>query len=263
MNETPEINSNRKLWDNFASVHVNSPFYDVPGFLKGKSSLSALELGLLGDVRGKSILHLQCHFGLGTLSMSRLGGSVTGVDFSEVAIKTARELNDQLGLNAKFVLSEVTQLENSLDAEFDIVLASFGIIGWHSDLKKWAQIVSRFLKRGGKLCFAEFHPVRWMLSDDFSRIQYSYFNRGVIVEENAKSYAEREAGHLGTAYGWNHSLGELFEALEGEGLTVTNFREYDYSVSGGLQNAIEIDGRYYVKGLEHMLPLMYSLIATK
>jgi SAM-dependent methyltransferase len=262
-NETKEVRSNRELWDNLARVHVGSQFYDVPSFLKGKSSLGSIELDQLGDVRGKSILHLQCHFGLDTLSLARLGASVTGVDFSEVAIENARELNNRLGLDAKFVQADVNQLDKALEGEFDIVYASFGVIGWHSDLVKWARIAAHFLKKDGKFCFAEFHPVLWMFSDDHSKVAYSYFKSDPIISENEKSYANRDVARMGTSYCWNHSLGEFFHALESHGLKIKNFKEYDYSPYGFFQDATEEDGRYYIKGLEHMLPLAYALTATR
>jgi SAM-dependent methyltransferase len=261
--EAKEIRSNRELWDNLAKAHVDSPFYDVPGFLKGRSSLTPIERDLLGDVRGTSVLHLQCHFGLDTLSLARLGASVTGVDFSEVAIRHARGLNDRLGLGARFVRSDVNRLDECLEGEFDIVFASFGVIGWHSDLGKWARVVSRFLKTGGRFCFAEYHPVLWMLSDDHSRMAYSYFRSETIVGVNEKSYADPDAVNLGTSYCWNHGLGEVFQALEGHGLTVRNFKEYDYSPHRFFSDVTEKDGRYYIKGLEHVLPLAYSLTAIK
>lgn len=262
-NEAMAVRSNRELWNNLARVHIHSRFYDVPSFLKGKSSLNPIDLQVLGDVRGKSVLHLQCHFGMDTLSVARMGAVATGVDFSDVAIKKARELNDTLGLDAKFIISDVNQLDNSLDETFDIVYASFGVIGWHSDLGKWARIVSRFMKRNGRLCFAEFHPVLWMLSDDHSKVGYSYFKSDPIVEENAKSYADPKSKNLGTSYCWNHGLGELFGALENHGLTIKNFKEYDYSPYSTFQDEVEKGGKYYIKGFEHMLPLAYSLNAIK
>jgi ubiquinone/menaquinone biosynthesis C-methylase UbiE len=262
-NEAKEVRSNRELWDNLARAHVDSSFYDVPSFLKGRCSLTDIELNLLGDVHGKSLLHLQCHFGLDTLSLARLGASVTGVDFSQVALEKARELNKQLGLEARFVQCDVNQLDQFLEGEFDIVFASFGVIGWHSDLSKWTRIVARFLKKGGRFCFAEFHPVLWMLSDDHSRIAYSYFQSDVIVGENETSYANPDVRNLGTSYCWNHSLGEVFAALESHGLTIRNFKEYDYSPMSFFPDVTEKDGRYYIQGLEHMLPLVYSLTATK
>ena len=262
-NETKEARSNRELWDNLAKAHVNSSFYDLPGFLEGRSGLSEIELGTLGKVRGKSILHLQCHFGLGTLSLARLGASVTGVDFSEVAIENARKLNDRLRLDARFIQCDVNRLDECLEAKFDMVFASFGVIGWHSDLAKWARTVSHFLKADGKFCFAEFHPVLWMLSDDHSKILHSYFRSDAIIEENVKSYADPDSGGLGTSYCWNHSLGEVFQALESHGLSIKDFKEYDFSPFRFFQDATGKDGRYYVKGQEHMLPLAYSLTAFK
>jgi hypothetical protein len=128
---------------------------------------------------------------------------------------------------------------------------------------KWAWIVSRFLKKEGRFCFAEFHPALWMLSDDHSKIAYSYFKSGPIIGENEKSYADPNATGLGTSYCWNHSLAEFFQALESHGLTIKNFKEYDYSPYRCFQDATEKDGRYYIKGLEHMLPLAYSLTAMK
>ena len=258
-----EAKSNRELWDNLAKVHVGSTFYDVPGFLEGRTALSAIELEMLGEVRGKSVLHLQCHFGLGTLSLARLGAVATGVDFSGVAIENARRLNKQLGMDALFVECDVNRLEEHLKTEFDLVLASFGVIGWHADLAPWARTVSQFLRPGGRLCFAEFHPVLWMLSDDHTRLLHSYFRTEAIVEENAGSYADPAAGALGTAYCWNHSLGEVFAALESHGLLVRDFKEYDFSPFPCFQDATGTEGRHYIKGHEHKLPLAYSLTACK
>ncbi|WP_202796874.1 class I SAM-dependent methyltransferase [Pedosphaera parvula] len=257
------MRSNRELWNNLARVHFHSKFYDVPGFLKGKSSLNPIDLQVLGDVRGKSVLHLQCHFGKDTLSLARMGAVVTGVDFSEVAIEKARELKEASRLDARFIHCDVNHLDESLDKKFDIVYASFGVIGWHSDLGNWARIVSRFMKKKGKFCFAEFHPVLWMLSDDHSKIEYSYFKSDPIVGENEKSYADPESKNLGTSHCWNHSLGELFGALESHGLIIKDFKEYDFSPYATFPDAIEKNGRYYIKGLEHKLPLTYSLTAIK
>src|SRR5579884_3728471 len=164
--------SNQELWNNLAKIHINSKFYDVESFIKGRCSLNPIELGLLGDVKGKSVLHLQCHFGMDTLSLARMGAQVTGVDFSEVAIKKANELNDLLNLNARFVLCDVNVLNEKLADKFDILFASYGVLGWHSDLEKWAGIASHFLKQNGVFHLVEFHPVLWMLSDDYSAIEH-------------------------------------------------------------------------------------------
>jgi len=255
--------ANRDLWDKLARLHVKSKFYDVAGFLNGKSSLHRMVLDLVGHVEGKSILHLQCHFGLDTLSLARMGAVVTGVDFSEAGIEEARKLRDFLGLNAKFVVCDVDVLDEHLPCKFDMVFASFGVLEWHSDLERWALIVSHFLKEGGTFCLAEFHPALWMLNDEQSRIEHSYFKRDPIFMPNEKSYADPEAGGMGTSYCWNHSLGEVFGALEAAGLEVFGFREYDYSPYNIFAHGVETEGNFYIRGLEGTIPLAYSLFARR
>src|SRR6478735_848735 len=95
--------SNRKLWDAWTRLHETSEFYDVEGFKAGAKRLHSIELEEVGDVSGKTLLHLQCHFGLDTLSWARLGATVTGADFSDAAIRAARALAEQVGLPARFV----------------------------------------------------------------------------------------------------------------------------------------------------------------
>jgi SAM-dependent methyltransferase len=254
---------NRDLWNRLAEVHVNSSFYDVAGFLQGRDSLTPIEQEILGDVAGKLVLHLQCHFGMDTLSLARRGAQVTGVDFSEVALEKARQLNDRMGLDARFVLCDVNELPKHLEGQFDIVFASFGVLGWHPDLNRWASVVAHFLKPGGRFCLAEFHPVLWMLNDDHSGIGYSYFKKAPIVMTNEKSYADPQAGIMGASHCWNYSLGELFGALESNGLSINGFKEYDYSPWNLFANGVGADGKYYIKHLKEMIPLSFSLVATK
>ena len=254
---------NKELWNNFAKVHVGSSFYDVPSFLKGRSSLTEIEVDLLGELQGKSVLHLQCHFGLESLSMARLGASVVGVDFSEIAISEACKLNDDLGLDAKFVCCDVDDLPQNLEGQFDIVFASFGVIGWHKSLDRWSEVAAHFLKETGRLCLAEFHPVMGMLSEDSFRFEDSYFHSEAFVDTEGKSYADPDGPGLGTSHSWNHSLSELFEALESGGLSISGFKEYDYSPYSCFNNSTEENGKFHVKGFKGILPLTFSLIASK
>src|SRR6187551_1118010 len=159
------LDINKASWNQRTAVHVASDFYGVDAFVKGKSSLQQIELGLLGDVAGKSILHLQCHFGQDTLSLARLGAKVTGVDLSDVAITEARKLARELGLSTDFICCNVYDLPQQLEQQFDVVFTSYGAIGWLPDLDRWAQIVRRFLKPGGRLVLVEFHPFVWMFDD--------------------------------------------------------------------------------------------------
>ena len=152
------IEVNRNAWNNKVEIHLKSDFYDLNGFLGGKSSLNDVELQLLGAIKGKSILHLQCHFGQDTISLSRLGAEVTGVDFSDSAIEAARKLAVATQSNAQFICCDLYDLPEHLDKKFDIVFTSYGTIGWLPDLNKWSEIVSYFLKPMGHFVFVEFHP---------------------------------------------------------------------------------------------------------
>jgi 2-polyprenyl-3-methyl-5-hydroxy-6-metoxy-1,4-benzoquinol methylase len=138
------IKANKELWNKRTGFHVLSEFYNVEAFIKGESSLNAIELDLLGNVKGKKILHLQCHFGQDSLSLARMGAKVTGVDLSDKAIEKAKELSVQLDLDARFICSDLYELPTILDEQFDLVFTSYGTIGWLPDLDKWGAVVSRF-----------------------------------------------------------------------------------------------------------------------
>lgn len=258
------IEVNKELWNKKTPIHVKSEFYDVKSFKKGKTSLNPAELDSIGDVNGKSLLHLQCHFGMDSLSWSRLGAKVTGVDLSDKAIEQARTLNDELGLNAEFICSDIYDLKNNLTGKYDIVFTSYGTIGWLPDLEKWADIVSHFLKPGGVFFIAEFHPVIWMFDDNFTHFQYSYFNDGPIIEEVNGSYADRNADLKHLSYGWNHPLSDVFSSLMKQNLHVTEFKEYSYSYYKCFNNTVRNElGYWEIKGLEGKMPLMYSIKAVK
>ena len=160
--------------------------------MKGKSSLKFIEVEELGDVKGKSMLHLQCHFGQDSLSWARMGAKVTGVDFSDQAISTANLLRDELKLDAKFICSNVYDLQSKLDQKFDIVFTSYGTIGWLPDLSKWGKLISHYLKPGGTFHIVEFHTFVWMFDDDFTEFKYSYFNQGEIEEVVEKEVSDSD-----------------------------------------------------------------------
>ena len=218
------ININKQTWNNKVDVHVNSDFYDLQGFMNGKSTLNSIELDLLGDVSGKKVLHLQCHFGQDTITFSRMEAFVTGVDFSEKAIEKAREINKQLNLNTTFICCDIYDLPNHLNEKFDIVFTSYGTIGWLPDVNKWAKVISHFLKPDGKFIFAEFHPVVWMFDNDFKEIFYNYFNIAPILEEESGTYADKKAALETTSITWNHPISEVLNALISNGLTIKNPR---------------------------------------
>jgi SAM-dependent methyltransferase len=258
------IETNKKTWNNKTDVHIASDFYNNADFLKGKSSLMDIEMKLLRNVSGKKILHLQCHFGQDTLSLTRLGAKVTGVDLSDNAISKAREFNQQLHLDAEFICCDIYDLADHLNEKFDIVFTSYGTIGWLPDLDKWAKVVSYFLKPRGQFIFAEFHPVVWMYDNDFKEVFYSYFNIEPIIEYEEGTYANREADIKTSCVCWNHPTGEVLNSLIRSGLEINSFDEYDYSPYNCFNKTEEFEkGKFRIKHLQNKIPMVFSLAATK
>lgn len=267
MRELNYIEVNKKSWNKATEAHINSELYNNNDFKNTQNSLNEIELDLIrekiGDLSGKSILHLQCHFGQDTISLGKLGGEVTGVDFSDKSIKAAQELASELGSSANFINCNVYDLPEHLDEKFDIVFTSYGTIGWLEDLGKWAEIVSTFLKDGGKFIFVEFHPVVWMFDNDFKEITYRYSGGEPIVETNVGSYAdssEIEYKHIS----FNHGLEQVINNLIGQGLTIESFKEYDYSPYNCFKNTVEVgEGKYRIEHLGDKIPMVYSIVAGK
>lgn len=258
------IEINRKSWNDKVDAHVTSDFYNMEGFLKGKSSLNAIELELLGDVKGKSILHLQCHFGQDSLSLARMGAKITGIDLSDKAIDKANELAEQLKLDAHFICCDIYDLPSILNQTFDIVFTSYGTIGWLPDLDKWANLISNFLKPKGKFVFAEFHPVVWMFDDNFDKVGYNYFKEGAIIETENGTYADRNAAIIQTTVSWNHSMSEVVNSLISNGLEINVLEEYDYSPYNCFKHTIEFEpSKFRIKHLENKIPMVYAILASK
>jgi SAM-dependent methyltransferase len=255
---------NKDSWNKRTAHHVESEFYDVKSFLAGSTSLNSIELELLGELKDKSILHLQCHFGQDSISLSRLGAEVVGVDLSNEAIETANKLAKETNAKAQFICCDIYDLPKHLDQEFDIVFTSYGTIGWLPDLDKWAAVISKFLKPNGKFVFVEFHPVVWMFDDNFEKVGYNYFNTGPIVETETGTYADRSADLNQEYVCWNHSMSEVVSSLIQNQLTINSFEEYDYSPYDCFQHTVEFEPRKFrIKHLGNKIPMVYSVVAEK
>ena len=258
------LDINRKLWNAKVDSHLKSDFYFVDEFVKGRTSLNSIELELLGDIKDQEILHLQCHFGQDSISLSRLGAKVTGVDFSDEAISAAKNLAKKCETDTKFIVSDVYELPNILEKKFDIVYTTYGTIGWLPDLKKWAKVISTFLKPGGKLIFVEFHPFIWMFNDDFTEIKYDYFQGEPIIETSEGTYADQSAKISLQEVGWNHEISDVIQSLIDENLEIKNMQEYNYSPYSCFKNMIEIEkGKYQIPQFGGKVPYVYSLVAQK
>jgi 2-polyprenyl-3-methyl-5-hydroxy-6-metoxy-1,4-benzoquinol methylase len=260
-------NQNRQNWNEVTPVHMRSPFYDVDGFLAGKSMLDEIELTGVGDVRGKSLLHLQCHFGMDTLSFARLGARVCGVDFSDVAIQAAHDLANKAGLSdvSRFICCDVLELDRYLDEQFDIVFTSYGVITWLSDLQKWAQNIARCLKPGGKFFIAEIHPLSMIFKDatETFELGYNYFHDpvGVVFPPNP-DYAEPSFTASQPEHYWAWPLMDIFSVLNAAGLEIHDFREYPFTVYEQFPQMTKgSDGFWHVPDHQTNVPLLFSLSA--
>lgn len=259
------FDANKANWNKRVDTHFNSDFYNIEKFLQTKNSLNSIELSELGEIKNKELLHLQCHFGQDTISLANLGANTTGVDFSEKAIQKAIQLTQKTKIHSDFICSNIYNLKENLTKKFDIIFTSYGTIGWLPDINKWAEIVSHFLKPGGKFIIVEFHPFIWMFDDNFEKFQYSYFHDDEpITEIPSKTYTDGNEELNVVQYSWNHTLSDVTNSLILNDLEITSLKEYNYSPYNCFPNMIEIEtGKYVFKMYGDKLPLVYSLSATK
>jgi SAM-dependent methyltransferase len=263
--------ANLELWDEWALLHEGTPFYDVEGFKRGRSTIRPFEREEIGDVTGKDLLHLQCHFGMDTLSYARMGARVTGADFSPNAVAIATRLAGELSLDdARFVRSRVEDLPANLEGDFDIVYTSRGVIGWLEDLERWAEVIAHFLRPGGFLYLHEGHPAMWVLDDERDdqelRIKYPYWERDrpyfwPVVGSYADPKADVQARR---SYNWIHSLGEVVTVLAQAGLRIEWLREHPF-LDWPLPFLVPAEDRTWVLPAEgdREMPLSFSLKASK
>ncbi len=278
---TPFYEANRARWDESVAIHAASEGYDVAGFLRGEKSLYAVEIEEVGDVHGKSLLHLQCHFGIDTLNWARLGATVTGLDFSAQAVARARSLAEQIGdTSARFVESDLYKAEQVLHETFDVVYTGIGALCWLHDIREWARIAAGFVKPGGFLYVYEGHPVLWAADDEREdheiALRYPYFERTAPSEwENTTTYVDGPPLKNTRTYEWNHGIGEIVTALIDAGLRLDFLHEHRDMAWQALPWMETVEGA--PPGHRHqrrtawrlpeaqrdMLPLMYSLKATR
>jgi SAM-dependent methyltransferase len=267
------LHSNQELWDAWTKIHIGSAFYDVESFRNGKRPIrvAGYERDEVGSVEGRSLLHLQCHFGLDTLSWARLGATVTGIDFSAEAIAAARGLAAEVGIEARFIQSDLYRLPEVLDEQFDIVYTSCGVLGWLPDIQAWGRVAARFVRPGGFLYLTEIHPVAQVFEDDDIepgelKLRYPYWSHPEPLRFEVKgSYADPDAPTDGLVeHGWDHSLGEIVTSLADAGLRLEFLHEFDFvrwPTPFLVQGA---DGLYRLPaGSKGELPLFFSLKASK
>jgi SAM-dependent methyltransferase len=249
---------NRVGWDRRAGVHFRSKFYDVEGFLAGRTSLREIELAELKAVSGRRLLHLQCHFGLDTLSWARRGANCTGVDISPVAIEQANSLATSARLQADFVCSNVYDFTRGEADPYEIVFTSYGAVCWLPDLARWAEIVSSNLVVGGTFYMVEFHPIHDLLAG------YSYFTGALPDIDEEGSYTENGSEAVAKLAIWSHPLSSVVSALIESGIEILRLKEFPFSPHDCFDGMEEREpGRFYLQHRGHDLPMVYSLMGKK
>ena len=265
------IEINRRNWNERTPIHVASDLYNVEGFKAGRITLSDIEIDELGSVAGKSLLHLQCHFGMDTMSWARLGAEVTGVDLSDASIDVAKQLNAELALGARFLRSNVYDLPDVLQERFDIVYTAIGALCWLPDLTNWAQIVARYLKRGGTFYMLDEHPTGRIFAsvqnadggyDLETENQYFPNPDGLLDDGERNSYTGSDTIKT-PVYEWQHSMSEIVNALIGADLKIEYVHEYPFSFFQALpQMRQRIDGWWELDEYCGNIPFMLSIKAS-
>ncbi len=263
--------ANRARWDERVPIHVASDYYDLDAFRAGRDALPAFEVAEVGDVTGKTLLHLQCHIGLDTLSWARHGAAqVVGLDFSEPAVEAARGLAGSLGLGpdrAAFVTADVYDAQAAVpDSAYDIVYTGVGALNWLPDIDRWAETAASLVAPGGFLYFAEFHPLTdSMDAETGSVVTDDYFSRDAWVDAPPGTYADLDAPTVhNRSVEWQHPVGRVVTALVAAGLRIEFLHEHDSAPVrrfGTLER--HADGRFRFPAGRPRIPLMYSVKASR
>jgi SAM-dependent methyltransferase len=265
--DDPKIALNQAWWDERAPLHVSGDFYDIEAFKKpGANTLQSFEAEEVGDVHGLELVHLQCHFGLDSLSWARRGARVTGLDFSPNAIEAAAALTDAIEVDATFVSANVYDAVEALGGErFDIVYTGHGALCWLPDLERWADVVAQLLQPGGRLYLAEFHPIVDTLGEEEPVFEIDYFKGPEGFKwEGPGSYATSAPTQSDENWEWIHSLGEVVTSLAAAGLHVDQLIEREETFFPRFPFLVESPGKVYrMPEGRPRIPLSYSLIATK
>lgn len=259
---------NIAYWEELADIHSEIKEYGIENLMGGKSTLKQLETHYFNEIPGKKVLHLQCHFGIDTISIAKFHQrDVVGVDYAKKAIDKANELSASLNVSARFICSNIYNLENQLDDQFDIVYTSYGVLMWLDDLKKWANIISRYLKPGGKLILIEEHPFAAMLASNANgqlTPSYPYAGEEPYKTHNKTSYADRKTELKNTTqFKWGHGLQEILNSLTQAQLVLQEINEYPYCFYQMFPDMTLNNGWWHLKDNAFQLPMMFSLIAKK
>lgn len=256
---------NRALWDEITPVHLKC--YGVDRFLVGERWLPLKILAEVGDVKDRTLLHLQCHFGLDSLAWVREGAIVTSADFSQKSIEAARELSKKANLPARFVCSDIYDLPEKLEGQFDIVFTSIGVLCWLKDLDDWARVIAHFLKPGGVFYIMEGHPLQYTFDEEGQyQFEQSYFHNEdpYLWDDDGPDYEDPTYFPNNPSFEWQWTISDIINALLKAGLNLEFFNEHAALEDPVYPEMVQRDdGLYSLPGLPVELPILFSLKARK
>lgn len=268
---------NRANWDDRAPAHAASPDYRVERYVADPTFIGdvvGFDRPRLGDLTGVRGVHLQCHIGTDTVSLSRLGARMTGLDFSPASLAEARRLVERSGDAVTFVEAEVYDAPAVLGGErFDLVFTGIGALCWLPSIARWAEVVAELLAPGGRLFLREGHPVLWSLddtrTDDVVAIEHPYFEQAepLVWNEEGTYVATNVQFEHNVTHEWNHGLGEIIAALLAAGLQITALEEHDTvpweALPGQMEQVPGVFGEWRLRDRPERLPHSYTLQAVK
>jgi SAM-dependent methyltransferase len=265
---------NRANWNDRAPAHAASNDYGFDRFAGDPGHLShtvRFDRPLLGDVTGQRGVHLQCHIGTDTVSLARLGASMTGLDFSDKSLVEARRLASLAGADVRFVQADVYDALDAVGCGYDFVYTGVGALCWLPDVARWARTVASLLRPGGRLFIREGHPVLWALDyerdDALLALEFPYFERPEpMIFNEGGTYVETDAEiqHT-TTHEWNHGLGEIVTAVLSAGMTLTGLVEHKsvpWEALPGQMTSIA-DGEWQFTDRPDRIPHSYTLQAIR
>lgn len=267
------VADNRESWDERAPAHAASPDYRVAQFLNDPEFLSPVvrfDLPRLGDVSGLRGVHLQCHIGTDTVSLARLGATMSGLDFSPASIDEARRLATAAGADIEFVVADVDDAVSILGSNsFDLVYTGIGALCWLPDIDRWAEVVRSLLAPGGRLFLREGHPMLWAIDetrpDGLLVADYPYFQTdSPLTYTDGGTYVTTDVEFTrNVSHTWNHGLGEIVTALLSRGFVIDALEEHRSVPWEALPGRMVQgpDGEWELAERHERLPLTYTLQA--
>ena len=257
-----EIEANKEAWGLLAKDHYE---YCKKALQENKMSLSKFIEEELGDISGKTIIHLQCNAGADSILLAKKGAIVTGVDLVPDNIFYAKKMSKELGVeNIDFIESDIMKLKEKHNKKYDIVFTSEGVLCWLPDLNRWAETIKHLLKKNGFFYVLDGHPFFMAFDEEKLRenkveIKYPYFIREPECNEEIFGYFSENK--KGDNYNWMYKVSDIINSLVKAGLTIECFNEHDslYFNLGGMENCG--NGHFHYPFFDKKIPFTFSLKA--